>query len=177
MRVASPLAPAGRTIGAVERLTDHEMRAWRAFLGAHAAVISQLTTEMKDDHDLALTWYDVLVQLQEAGGSLRMHQLAARLMLSRSATTRFVDRLQAAGLIHRETCSSDRRGTFVVLTDLGFQRLREAAPSHLDGVKRIFAAALSKEELEVIADALGKLAGERGHLARPAPAGTSSSPP
>ncbi len=150
------------------------MRAWRAFLGAHAAVISRLSAEMRDDHDLPLTWYDVLVQLQEAGGSLRMHQLAARLLLSRSATTRFVDRLQAAGLIHRETCSSDRRGTFVVLTELGFERLREAAPSHLDGVKRVFAAALTDDELEVIATALGKLAADHSSPPRPARPASSS---
>lgn len=151
-------------------MTDQEMRAWRAFLGAHASVISRLSAEMRDDHDLPLTWYDVLVQLHESGGSLRVHQLAARLLLSRSATTRFVDRLQAAGLIDRETCSSDRRGTFVVLTDLGFQRLREAAPSHLDGVKRLFAAALTADELDLIAAALERLAVDHGSRSREAAA-------
>jgi len=134
------------------------MRAWLAFLGAHAAVISQLSTELKDKHDLPLTWYDVLVQLEEAGGSLRMHELAARLLLSRSATTRFVDRLQKAALIHRHPCPEDRRGTFVVLTETGRERLRTAAPDHLDGVKRVFANALSEIQLEVLAEALEKLA-------------------
>ncbi len=141
-------------------LTDLELRAWRAFLGAHAAVISQLSIELKELHDLPLTWYDVLVQLEEAGGSLRMHELAARLLLSRSATTRFVDRLERAGLIHREACPSDRRGTFVVLTDHGRERLKTSAPDHLDGVKRVFADRLTPAELEVLSTALTKLATE-----------------
>ena len=141
-----------------QQLTDREMRAWRAFLGAHAAVVSALTAEIRDASDLPLTWYDVLVQLQEAGGKLRMHELAARLMLSRSATTRFVDRLEKASLIHREACPSDRRGTFVVITDAGYRRLEEAAPGHLDGVKRHFAEPLSDEQLDVLAEALEKLA-------------------
>ena len=144
------------------QLTEREMRAWRAFLGAHAAVTSKLSVELKDAHDLPLTWYDVLVQLEEAGGSLRMHELAARLLLSRSATTRFVDRLERAGLISRQACPSDRRGTFVVLTDTGRDQLRTAAPDHLDGVRRVFAVPLSEDQLEVLAEALEKLVVDHG---------------
>lgn len=147
-----------RTIPGMAGLTDLEIRAWRAFLSAHAAVIAELSAELKERHDLPLTWYDVLVQLEEAGGSLRMHELAERLLLSRSATTRFVDRLEKAGLIHREACPSDRRGTFVVLTDHGRDRLKASAPDHLDGVKRVFADPLTPAELEHLSTALAKLA-------------------
>ena len=139
---------------AIRELSDREMRAWRAFLGAHASVVSKLTAEMREQHDLPLTWYDVLVQLEEAGGSVRMHELADHLLLSRSATTRFVDRLEKAGLINRQACPSDRRGTFVVLTDAGRARLRDVAPDHLDGVARVFASRLEPAELDLLARAL-----------------------
>jgi DNA-binding MarR family transcriptional regulator len=139
---------------ALRQLTQREMRVWRAFLGAHASVVSKLTAEMREQHDLPLTWYDVLVQLEEAGGTLRMHELADHLLLSRSATTRFVDRLESAGLIVRQACPSDRRGTFVALTDIGRDRLHEVAPDHLDGVARVFASQLNPAELDLLAEAL-----------------------
>jgi DNA-binding MarR family transcriptional regulator len=141
-----------------DQLTELQMRAWRAFLTAHANVIGQLTHELRADQDLALTWYDVLIQLSEAGGRLRMHELAERLVISRSATTRFVDRLERNGLIRREACPTDRRGLFVVLTEEGRDRLRRAAPGHLDGVKRHFADHLDDAELEVLAASLERIA-------------------
>ena len=82
------------------------MRAWRAFLEAHAAISKQMERELREECDLPLSWYDALVQLHEAGGSLRMHELADHLLLSRSATTRFADRLEGAGFIERRSAKS-----------------------------------------------------------------------
>lgn len=142
----------------IGHIDERELRAWRAFLAAHATVISKLGTEMKDQFDLPVTWYDVLVQLFEAGGRLRMHELAGSLLLSRSATTRFVDRLEKADLICREACPDDRRGTFVTLTPQGRARLEEIGPSHIAGVRRHFIDLLSDAQIDVLAEALEKLA-------------------
>lgn len=140
-----------------------DMRAWRAFLEAHAAVTRTLDRELQTERGLPLSWYDALVQLDEAGGTLRMSTLASRLLLSRSATTRFADRLEAAGLIERRRCDGDRRGTEVSLTAEGRSALGEAAPVHLRGIEEHFTRHLAGDERRVLAEVLGRVASvERG---------------
>ncbi|HET8777796.1 MAG TPA: helix-turn-helix domain-containing protein, partial [Candidatus Limnocylindria bacterium] len=90
---------------------DPRLAAWSTFLRAHAKVVHALETELQAEQDLALTDYDVLVQLAAADDRrLRMSDLADRLLLSRSGATRLVDRLVADGLVERVVCDSDRRG-------------------------------------------------------------------
>lgn len=140
-----------------QKLKGKQLEAWRLFLEAHASVTRTLERELMDERRLPLTWYDVMVQLQEAGGSLRMHELADRLLLSRSATTRLVERLEKRDLIERRACPEDRRGTHVVLTDGGLAVLRDAAPIHLSGVGEHFAERLTGSDTEALISALKKL--------------------
>src|SRR3954468_4835799 len=116
-----------------------QLAAWRSFLRAHVRVTEVLDAELRAAHDLPLTWYDALVQLSEAGGRLRMSELAAALLLSRSNCTRLVDRMDGEGLIAREPDPGDARSRWAVLTTAGRNRLREAAGVHLAGVDRHFA--------------------------------------
>ena len=140
-----------------QTLTSEQLKAWRLFLEAHATLSRTLEHELMEERKLPLTWYDVLVQLEEAGGTLRMHQLADRLLLSRSATTRFVERLEKRELIERRACPDDRRGTQVVLTTVGKDLLRNAAPVHLAGVEKHFADRLTDTDTRALIRALGKL--------------------
>lgn len=135
-----------------------KLKAWRAFLEAHAAITRLLDQELRAERSLPLTWYDALLQLHEGGGSLRMHELADRLLLSRSATTRFADRLEKAGLIGRRQSSVDRRGTEVRLTERGREALRGAAPVHIRGIEMHFGSVLTPKEAEVLAAALQRVA-------------------
>ncbi|HSG79786.1 MAG TPA: MarR family transcriptional regulator [Acidimicrobiia bacterium] len=140
-------------------MPDVKLTAWRNLLRAHAELVDALARELAEEHDLPISWYDVLIHLAEAPDrQLRMHELAESLLLSRSAATRFVDRMEKAGLVRREVCPTDRRGMFVVLTEEGRRRLREAAPTHLDGVARLFSANVTDEEAEVIAASLARVA-------------------
>ena len=135
------------------------MNAWRMFLTAHARVVDRLSRELEESTDLPLAWYEVLLYLREASaGKLRMHELADSLLLSRSAVTRFVDRMVDAGLVERTTCDSDRRGTFVEATALGTERFRAAAPIHLRGIAEHFTDLISDEESVVLAGALSRIA-------------------
>lgn len=144
------------------------MAAWRSFILANARLTEVLERELMDEHDLPLTWYDVLVQLHEAGGSLRMHDLANAVLLSKSGVTRLVDRMVSAGLVGRESCPSDRRGTLAVLTAAGKDRLRRAAPTHLRGVEQHFASLLRDGEVDVVRDVFARVVGHVAH--RPDPA-------
>ena len=137
---------------------DPRMAAWRAFLRAHARVIRTLERELEDEERLALTDYDVLVQLARADDRrLRMSELADGLLLSRSGATRLVDRLVAEGLVERVMCDTDRRGQWASLTDAGLERLRRATPTHLRGVAEHFLDRLSADELASMQAALTRI--------------------
>jgi DNA-binding MarR family transcriptional regulator len=130
---------------------DPRLQAWAAFLRTHARVVRALERELQAEQAMALTDYDVLVQL--AGSErhrLRMSELADRLLLSRSGVTRLVDRLEADGLVERMTCDDDRRGQWASLTDAGYKRLRRASPTHLRGVAEHFLDRLSNDELAAL---------------------------
>lgn len=152
-------APTGATGHGRLALEDVEMAAWRSFLAAHRRVIEELATELREVEDLPLSWYDVLVQLSEAPAqSLRMLELADAVMLSKSGLSRLVDRMQEAGLVRRASCRADGRGVMAVLTDAGWQRLEEAAPTHVRGVRRCFVDRLEPGEAAVLARSLGRIA-------------------
>ncbi|MGI8999598.1 MAG: MarR family winged helix-turn-helix transcriptional regulator [Candidatus Limnocylindria bacterium] len=147
-----------------QQISHHDPRltAWRAFLLAHARVVRELERELQAEEQLALTDYDVLVQLAAADEHrLRMSELAGRLLLSRSGATRLIDRLEAEGLVMRASCESDRRGQWAALTPAGYERLRRAAPTHLRGVATHFLDRLSADDLADLERMLGSIAGNK----------------
>jgi DNA-binding MarR family transcriptional regulator len=134
------------------------MAAWRAFLAAHAGLTERLEHELQAGKGMPLTWYDVLVQLAEAPDHrLRMHELANRVLLSRAGLTRLVDRMASAGLVRREPCTDDRRGTFVTLTPEGKRANLESAPCHLAGIQEHFAKHLDEAEMATIEAAFNRI--------------------
>src|SRR3954462_5171736 len=137
----------------VSELSEAELAVWRGFLRLHAALAKQLDAELEAAHGLPLSSYEVLINLQAAPDQrLRMADLADRALLSRSGMTRLVDRLERQGLLVRDTCASDARGCFAVLTDAGEALLARARPTHLEGVRRRFLAHLAGEDFERIAE-------------------------
>ena len=139
---------------------DPGMLAWRTFLTAYANVIRQLEAELEERQSLALSDFDVLVQLHFAGGTLRMRDLADSVLLSRSGMTRRVDRLEEAGYVSRFACETDRRGSMAQLTDAGRERLAGALPVHVEGIETHFVAKLSPAELEMVRSTLSKVLSE-----------------
>jgi len=145
------------------RLTEESLpgrrgeQTWRALLQAHATLMRQLDTELRADTGLRLADFDVLAQLAEAGGEVRMTELAARTLLSRSGLTRRVARLVDEGLVRRATVTEDGRGVVVALTDAGVARVTETVPVHLRGVSKLFVERLDDQELAVLETALRKV--------------------
>ena len=131
------LAPAAEV--PLRELAPAELGAWRGFLRVHSALVKALDAELLAAHGLPLTSYEVLINLQAAPGRRRrMAELADSVLLSRSGTTRLVDRLERDGLLERDTCDSDGRGCFAVLTDRGEEVLSKARATHLEGVRERF---------------------------------------
>ncbi|GHH81696.1 MarR family winged helix-turn-helix transcriptional regulator [Kitasatospora indigofera] len=139
-------------------LDQDEMAAWRGFVAASNLLNRRLERQLKDDSGLSHTQYEILVHLSAAPeGSLRMTELADRLITSKSGLTYQVTQLEKAGLVSRRSCPSDVRGIFADLTEQGREAVRNAAPGHLAMVRELLIDVLSREQLAVLADGLGEV--------------------
>jgi DNA-binding MarR family transcriptional regulator len=131
--------------------------AWRSLLRAQATLMRQLDIQLEERTGLSLADFDVLAQLANASGELRMTELANRALISRSGMTRRVARLADEGLVRRTGADGDGRGVVVVLTDAGVARLTETAPVHARGISEYFVSRLDDQELAVLESALDKV--------------------
>jgi DNA-binding MarR family transcriptional regulator len=139
---------------------ESEVRTWVRFLATHSALTRELEAQLMGAHGLTLSDYDVLVQLARAPEHrMRNIELAKAVVLTRSGVTRLIDGLERDGLVARSSCPEDKRGTLIKLTDEGVRRLREAAGTHLEGVRELFLEKIGAEGRAAMDDLLGKLPG------------------
>jgi DNA-binding MarR family transcriptional regulator len=154
--------------GVVDRLVERALPgrrglgAWRALLKARATLLRQLSVDLEKKTGLTLGDFDVIGQLAEAGGTLRMTELADRTLSSRSGMTRRVDRMVDEGLVRRDSADADARGVVVTLTEAGLGRLTEALPVHMRGVSELFVEKLDDQELAALESALDKVTLDSG---------------
>ncbi|WP_405163830.1 MarR family winged helix-turn-helix transcriptional regulator [Nocardia sp. NBC_01499] len=132
--------------------------AWSALLRVHAQLVPQLDADLRASVGLPLAWYDVLLEL-DGVPPLRMTDLGARVVLSRTRVSRLVTELETAGLVTREANPDDGRSAFVTITDAGRTRLHDAAPRYLAGIHQRFAGKLDPDELRTLTTTLGKILG------------------
>ncbi|MGC4789927.1 MarR family winged helix-turn-helix transcriptional regulator [Micromonospora sp. DT178] len=119
-----------------ESLDSARLAAWRAYIEASQRLFTRLEDDLRADSALSFADYHVLVLLSEVPGQrLRMGELASRLVFSPSRLTYQITAMQRRGLVARESCPDDRRGSEAVLTAAGLLALREAAPHHLRSVR------------------------------------------
>jgi DNA-binding MarR family transcriptional regulator len=139
-------------------LDADEQRAWRAFLQASQMLFERLDRQLQRDAGLSHADYEILVRLSEAEGQrLRMSELASSTLFSRSRLSHAVARLERDGKVRRQSCPSDGRGTFAVLTPEGADALAAAAPAHAGEVRRQVFDQLTPtqvEELRRISDTI-----------------------
>jgi DNA-binding MarR family transcriptional regulator len=136
-------------------LDAEEQQAWRGLVMASNRLLGVLDAELTAQSGLAFGDYEVLVVLSEAPDRrMRMSELAEHLCLSPSGLTRRLDRLTRDGLVAREQCRDDKRGSFAVLSPAGFARLEQAAPGHVGSVRRHFLDRLDRHQIRVVGEAL-----------------------
>ena len=150
-----------------EWLSEDEQRAWRSWIAATLLLQDRLGRDMQEEHGLSFADYEILVQLSEhPERRMRMSDLAERTLSSRSRLSHQINRMERAGLVTREPCDDDRRGTFAILTEQGWQAIVSAAPDHVRSVRRHLIEPLGAQRFaelgrlsSIIADRL--LPGER----------------
>ena len=139
-------------------LSADELRSWRAYIAGNQRLMDQMNKDLQAKNDMTLAEYRILILLSEApGNSLRMSDLADGVLSSRSRLTHQIRRMEEQGMVRRSTCEDDGRGVLAHLTDEGRRRHEEAAPTHVDGVRRNFIDLLTSEQLDVVGAVFAKV--------------------
>jgi len=131
--------------------------AWEGFLQSQARLMQRLGHELDQAGKIPLSTYDVLAQLAEGGGKLRLKDLVDRVVLSQPGLSRKVARLEDEGLVERLPDPTDGRGVMVKLTRSGRSALRSAAVVHIAGVERVFTDRITDDEAQVLARVFARL--------------------
>jgi len=140
-----------------QRVTP-EITAWVGLLRAHASTTRRFNAELVAEHGLTLNDYEVLLHLSRAEGQrLRRVDLVERVLLTPSGITRLLAGLECAGYVERASCAADARVTYAQLTPAGESKLREAAETHVSGIREFFRDRFSADELHALGGLLERL--------------------
>lgn len=129
-----------------------EQGAWGGFLSTYGTINRLVCEDFEEHSRISHVEYEVLLRLSwQPEHRLRIQDLAAQSILTRSGISRVVERLEKAGLVQREEAAEDRRGAYAVLTEAGLERFHSAAERHVAFVREQFLSRFSETELEQIA--------------------------
>ena len=147
------------TMNDVRWLDADQQRDWRSYLLGTARLADALNRQLEEAEEISLSEYEILVRLSEsADRTIRMSELAAAVMQSRSRITHTVTRMERRGLVRRETCAADGRGVNCVLTDDGYALLVRAAPGHVEAVREHLVDLLTPEQFRALGSAMARVA-------------------
>jgi DNA-binding MarR family transcriptional regulator len=133
-------------------LDEREARAWRGYTRMRVQLDARLARELARHSGLSDPDYSVLVNLSEAPqGRLRAFELGRALQWEKSRLSHHLKRMGKRGLVAREDCESDARGSFVVITPEGRAAIEAAAPAHVEDVRRHLIDVLDDHQLDALA--------------------------
>jgi DNA-binding MarR family transcriptional regulator len=139
-------------------LDEREARLWRSYRGLRVRLDGALWRRLVRDSGLSGPEFELLVPLSEApGGLLRARDLGRLVGWERSRISHQVGRMEKRGLVVREECFEDARGSMVRLTEAGRAAIVAAAPSHVESVRSLFFDALTDDELTVLTAAFERV--------------------
>jgi DNA-binding MarR family transcriptional regulator len=137
-------------------LDQREAELWIAYRRMNRMVQAAIATDLGNDSGLSESDYDVLSTLTDDGNErMRILDLGTRLQWSKSRISNHLTRMEKRGLVTRETCDTDGRGAFIQLTAEGRRTIVDAAPSHVQSVRKNFLKHLTPPQR----DSLRKIAG------------------
>jgi DNA-binding MarR family transcriptional regulator len=132
-------------------LDEREQRAWRAFLDMYAQLTVRLHRQLQADSGLSLSDFEVLVILTDQNEPrMRIGDLGAALHWEKSRLSHHLSRMRLRGLVAREECPDDARGTFVMLTEQGRAAIEQAAPAHVATVRELMFDHLTENQVDAL---------------------------
>ena len=145
----------------VKWLTDGEQASWRAILRG-TRLLERALDDALAEPGIQLSEYEIISMLSESDSHrLRMSELAAMVVQSRSRLTHTAKRLEDRGWVTREQCTGDRRGVELVLTPGGLKAIREISAVHLESVRANLVDIMTAEQFRAIGDGMSIV---RDHL-------------
>ncbi|MFC8623762.1 MarR family winged helix-turn-helix transcriptional regulator [Streptomyces anulatus] len=129
-------------------LNPEQQTAWDSFIRMQEKLIGRLSRQVQADSRMSPSDYIVLAKLTEAGGRMRFMDLTKLVEWEKSRMSHQVGRMAKRGLVTKEDCPDDGRGAFIVATPAGRKAIEDAAPLHVEHVRRLFIEALTQEELD-----------------------------
>lgn len=146
------------TAADVPWLDEEEMRLWRRWLRVGTALPAALGRALAEDGELSLQDFETLVRLSEAEGErLRISVLAEQMHWERSRLSHHLRRMSARGLVVKQDCVEDGRGSFVALTSQGRAALEGAAEGHVRAVRALFFDDMREDERQALRRFLGRV--------------------
>jgi DNA-binding MarR family transcriptional regulator len=134
-------------------LTDDQQQAWRVYRRMVLLVDAEIARELTRDCGLSMPDYQVLAALSEAADhQQRLSELALNMQWSASRLSHHVSRMEQRGLVTRAGCDSDARGAYVVLSEPGFEAIKNAAPDHVASVRRNLINLLTPQQIAALTD-------------------------
>ncbi|MCD9903278.1 MarR family transcriptional regulator [Streptomyces sp. MT29] len=134
---------------------------WCALSLLHGKIEARIERALQSGHGLSAREYSLLDVLSRQhsgpGGHLQMKQVADAVVLSQSATTRLVTRLEDRGLLTRHLCDTDRRGIYTDVTEAGLTLLAEARPTNDSALRAALDEASENPELAPLVRAVEEL--------------------
>ncbi len=132
-------------------LDADQQRSWRAYLVGTTLLTERLDRDLREQHNLSLPEYEMLVRLSEAPERrMRMAVLADSVSHSRSRVTHTIARLEKGGFVERISCAEDGRGVEALITEKGFSALENAAPTHVAGVREFLVDLADDDDFEAV---------------------------
>jgi DNA-binding MarR family transcriptional regulator len=142
-------------------LSEDEERVWRRWLRLNAELSAALQRELQAEAGLSMSDYEVLVDLtDDPTGRIRVTELAGLLQWERSRVSHHVTRMERRGLVRREECTDDGRGAYVAITPAGRAAIEQAAPGHVQAVRRLVFDVLQADDVRSLGTTFDKLLGE-----------------
>jgi DNA-binding MarR family transcriptional regulator len=136
-------------------LRRDELRAWLAFMRVQQRLGYEMNRQLQADSELSLADYDVLNALSGVPDErMQVSTLAAQIGWERSRLSHHARRMEGRGLVECNLATRDRRATEIKLTRDGRRAIGEAAPGHVDLVRRLFFGGLPKDLLGPLSQAL-----------------------
>ncbi len=140
-------------MGETRWLDAREARAWRTLQMMQMRLDGELARLLTAESGLSYQDYTVLVALTgQPEGRMRAFELGALLGWEKSRLSHHVRRMSERGLVKKEKCASDRRGSFVAVTAAGRKEIEDAAPGHVTAVRQLFVDRLTGPQLDALAD-------------------------
>ncbi|MFE6894424.1 MarR family winged helix-turn-helix transcriptional regulator [Streptomyces sp. NPDC057694] len=116
-------------------------------------LVTRTGRPLQSEFGLSAADYTVLAELTRAPGfRLRVLELAKELGWEKSRLSHHLARMAKRGLVDRESCSYDRRGVYVQVTQAGYAAIEAAAPRHVEDVRRLFLDHLTPSQIALLAE-------------------------